>query len=85
MTDFEDKAWEAAVQLLVLDDAPDDSTLRYAVLSFAGKVTPGHLAIRLIEQQRAVLRGERGPLADGELALLQRQAKRLGLVPAIPI
>jgi len=85
VTDFEDKAWEAAVQLLLLDDEPDEGALRYTVLSFAGKVTPGHLAIRLIEQQRAVLRGERGPLAEGELALLHRQARRLGLAQIAPI
>ncbi len=76
---LEEMAWEAASTILLhpgWDISP--LTVRYAVLAFAGKVSPSLTPVRLLNEYLAHLRGERGRLTTEELRPLrehERQAR----------
>lgn len=72
----EDRIWEDAARLL-LPHAISGGTehcrpeaLTWALIAIRGQLPPGHLLPRLMEEYRAYLRHERGPLLDHELAPL---------------
>jgi hypothetical protein len=78
-----DRIWGAAARLIL--DRADEKTVQYTLFAYAGKIVPGHPAIRLLEEYRAFLRGSRGPLTADEEAPLIREARRLGVMPIAPI
>lgn len=80
---LDEQAWGTAVWL-VLKNPGDVERLGYAIRAYRGVAMPGHPAVKLMEAQRDVLRGDLDEVPAANLAELRRRGRLLGLLPAGP-
>lgn len=80
MCRLEEQAWQAATRLILRPREEDSAaTISYALRSFAGKISPAHPALKLLEEHLGHLRGERKPLTTAELRELREHSRGSGI------